>query len=734
MSLGRKIIVAFCLFSAIINLVKASESENLLNKADVYFDVKKIQDNIYISAKENGLQKFSTNISSRNFENFTDTTQNNFYLTKLRNNLLLQYHSETGGFFEVIISLMGDMEFASSAQTNSEFNKGKTYGFKTDGTIVNRGAQAFGNLIASANQIHNFGTIQSNGLRLFHNYMFNSGVVKFGESPKELLDLSLTMPTNSTAQPVFKNGVVENYGTWISNGKHNIKDSLQYHEYGTSDFENLEMFGGGMKLSGRTNVRGTLQGSVSNMTVNDNARFSTGTFNIAPIQHLSIGKSSELFINNKSSLTVSGNYSNSGAILSGSNLTLKLKKKPNDVGLLVAKELLEYICEEQERAKNSIAEHEANQKTQFKGKLIAKKTKITHHTDHYLNTITDHYKVTQDQNGREVSRVFSHRTETGYVWQKRTTEVKEFIEKLSQEITDHLDNKAKEMEALKAKLDELNKIADALQGAIAESNRGFYSGLLTALTRAEISNRDLSTLYGDRNFTSILDLLRNWNMIPYEKQEQILTAHPEISGAIETMEDLRKDAAEDRTWWQRMFCPTKEEALIRMESAMHNPVDEFVMKHPEFLLGPVGLIETGFEMAGVAVARNVLPKVLAMAGINQTWENFTNYMKGGKDAVKSNQGASNGPKLEPQKERVVETKQTQQDRWEKMKQSGEWKHVSGKGKPTLENKKTGEFAQKSIEKWDIEVYNSNEYHIGVIRPSEGFIRKELAVKGRPMRK
>ena len=625
--------------------------------------------------------------------------------------LSFQYHSGTDIFFEILINSFGDIELASSPQTNSEFNKGKIYGFRTDGTIVNRGTQAFGSLVASANQIHNFGTIQTNGVRLFQNYMFNSGVVKFGENPKEMVDLTLTMPTNSTAQPVFKNGVVENYGTWISNGKFDIKGSLNYHDYCISEFENLEVLGGNMQVSGRTNVRGTLQGSVPNMIINDNAKLSTGTFNTAPIQNLSLGGNSELFIKNNSSLTVSGNYANGGAISSGSNLTLNLKKKPDDVGLVAAKELWEYICEQQEQAKNTIAEHEANQKTPFKGKLIAKKTKVTHHTDHYLNTITNHYNVTQDQYGREVSRTFSHKTETGYIFQKRTTEVKEFLEQLSQEITGYLDGKAKEKDELKEKLDAISKLADILQGAIAESNRSFYSGLLASLTRAGTSNRDLANLYGDRNFTSILDLLRNWNMIPYEKQEQILMAYPEMSAVVETMEDLRKDAAEDRTWWQQIFCPTKEEALMQMESAMHNPVDEFVMKHPEFLLGPVGLIETGFEMVGVAVARSVLPRVLAMAGINQTWENFTNYMKNGKDAVKSKQSASNGQKLEPQKGRVVETKQTQQDCWEKMKQSGEWERKPGFDKPTLENKKTGDLAQKSIEKWDIEVFGANKVHI-----------------------
>ena len=80
----------------------------------------------------------------------------------------------------------------------------------------------------------------------------------------------------------------------------------------------------------------------------------------------------------------------------------------------------------------------------------------------------------------------------------------------------------------------------------------------------------------------------------------------------------------------------------------------------------------------------------------------------------------------------METKQTQQDCWEKMKQSWEWERKPGFDKPTLENKKTGDLAQKSIEKWDIEVFGANKMHKGVIRPSEGFVRSEFAVKGRKL--
>lgn len=67
MSLCRKLIAALFFFIALINVGKASESEVLLNKADVCFDVRKLQDTVLITGKENGQEKFSTTISSASF-------------------------------------------------------------------------------------------------------------------------------------------------------------------------------------------------------------------------------------------------------------------------------------------------------------------------------------------------------------------------------------------------------------------------------------------------------------------------------------------------------------------------------------------------------------------------------------------------------------------------------------------------------------------------------------------
>jgi len=92
------------------------------------------------------------------------------------------------------------------------------------------------------------------------------------------------------------------------------------------------------------------------------------------------------------------------------------------------------------------------------------------------------------------------------------------------------------------------------------------------------------------------------------------------------------------------------------------------------------------------------------------------------------------PEGEASKPRIVDTAEGRNERWNQMKKSGEWESVSGYDKSTLRNKDTGDLAQKSIEKWEIEVYNKREDHIGVIKPSDGKFHPELKVPGRVMRK
>jgi hypothetical protein len=140
------------------------------------------------------------------------------------------------------------------------------------------------------------------------------------------------------------------------------------------------------------------------------------------------------------------------------------------------------------------------------------------------------------------------------------------------------------------------------------------------------------------------------------------------------------------------------------------------------------------KTAGAIALKRVAPLFLAAVyEVGNIYKNLINYAKGGKDAVTKG-SSGGGSRAGQQKERIVETKQTQEACWQKMKDSGEWVYQPGYSKPTLRNKTTDQMAQKSVEKWDIEIFNAREDHIGVIRPSEGFLRKEFAVKGRRMQK
>ena len=87
------------------------------------------------------------------------------------------------------------------------------------------------------------------------------------------------------------------------------------------------------------------------------------------------------------------------------------------------------------------------------------------------------------------------------------------------------------------------------------------------------------------------------------------------------------------------------------------------------------------------------------------------------------------------RERKVDTQADRDKCWNDMKKSRKWEHYNGPyTQPTLRNRKTGDYVQKSREKWEIEVYDKHENHIGVIKPSDGKFHPELAVKGRKMRK
>jgi hypothetical protein len=95
-------------------------------------------------------------------------------------------------------------------------------------------------------------------------------------------------------------------------------------------------------------------------------------------------------------------------------------------------------------------------------------------------------------------------------------------------------------------------------------------------------------------------------------------------------------------------------------------------------------------------------------------------------------GTDPSKKPEGDNERKIDTPKMRNDFVKEKEKSGEWikLHEQKGGKPTWRNKDKSQYFQKTTEKNEIEVYNRQEKHIGVIKPSDGVLRRELAKLGR----
>ena len=226
--------------------------------ADVSFEIREGN----LIGREKGKDVFRYKVS--NFNDCAEYTGGNFAITKLGDELRWRYMSPDEKFCEVSVNANGDMELLETPQSNTTSG---IFLFKTNGTLVNRGSQAFSFLILSAEQFHNYGTLQTLWHHFYHNYSFNSGVIKSDELPMGIADLRTPEMKYSTARPNYRKGIIDNYGKEIYSGTLQIKGALSQDEHGESVFENFIMDGGDIVVNGGSmNISGKLSGTVRNMS------------------------------------------------------------------------------------------------------------------------------------------------------------------------------------------------------------------------------------------------------------------------------------------------------------------------------------------------------------------------------------------------------------------------------------------------------------------------------------
>jgi hypothetical protein len=456
-------------------------------------------------------------------------------------------------------------------------------------------------LVTSANAFHNYGTIQAYEAHFYNNYLFNSGVIKLGEIPTKVEDLSGDPSGRSRNVPAFKKNVIENYGTFmVANGKFQIKDELNYHEHKTGYFKDLEMFGGDLIVheNGRTSVAGTLSGTIRDIKVGNDAKLLITNYRANPnVRNLEGEKDSVLHVVGPLNITPTGGFVNSGQISSGDRLNLNISCglsadqrgqliAPNGAAVEVARHdthkpmlsgppllkdpgIARYLRSHAPRisyeAVNAYIDTPEMQRLQEEyynrigqrpevlpgsnsaGRVMSKKRKEIVYTDYYLNTIMYHY----DAYGR-LERI----TETGYIWQRRT----------KKEI-DLYDDYPSVMDLL---MDELNEEAktppmEAMNALLRERKR---KDLNTAIRREGAG--PIGDLASIRLDSVMWELAKKTNP---DYEDALLAHKPELVDARELLDDAREHLSEhldmieipsDRRFIEDIVIPAVMVAVLTM--------------------------------------------------------------------------------------------------------------------------------------------------------------------------
>jgi hypothetical protein len=182
-------------------------------------------------------------------------------------------------------------------------------------------------------------------------------------------------------------------------------------------------------------------------------------------------------------------------------------------------------------------------------RLLAKKIRQTIYTDHYLNTITYHYTITKDQYGREVSRVLTDVTQTGYIWQKRTQESREITVPISAELNQILDRKGESILAFKKVQDARGRLAEELSKLLnaqkkAQMQQQFLEAMRKAMRGAGAGDPDVQAILNDPYFNS----LTHFDNLTSTDQAKLTREHPETVDLAEVIDDARYDV-HDLTRW-----------------------------------------------------------------------------------------------------------------------------------------------------------------------------------------
>lgn len=560
--------------------------------ADVSFDVQKVASGLELIGTERGARDFRAQITGSGISVTVAAEESNFHVQKVGDAFVFQYRSaDDAEALDLFVQPDGKTSLAGANHT--VWDAHRSYGIRTFGTLETKGAQAFYSLATVASQFHNYGALHASFAQFCQDYFYNVGVIRAEEicmdaEPAGLVTV-VAQASGVGLNPVYKKHTVENRGQIISSKKLHIKGGLNYIERGAGNFEDLETSGGDFTIEAQKEVfiGGNLTGRVRNVAVGDGGSVVVQNMGISHMQDLTIGHQGLFQSPNTYSLYLNGHYSNAGELVSGKDLSVHLENVPwvRQTGHMVAHDTLNFSARRTDQPKNSTnapkitedpiarakllqRELDANgaefqrlrddfyrrrgyQPDQQRGSgadlpKLARKIREIIYTDHYLNTITYVYAV--DAFGFRTQQIINV-TETGYIWQNRTQETREYTVTLPAELEQLF--KGGESRLATAKADRQTLVATLKELAALEAaarqllDRAQFLSKLAQLMQAGGAAADDARGF---LYDPYLRDLAEFDALPEPTQAELTRIAPQLAETLDLIDDARYELRGQLRW------------------------------------------------------------------------------------------------------------------------------------------------------------------------------------------
>jgi hypothetical protein len=414
------------------------------------------------------------------------------------------------------------------ADEQTGFERRKSWGFKTPGVIRHLGCSLFYNLLTHAREFHNYGVLKSYTGTLRQNYLFNGGIIHFGDdTPFVSLEAyaSCLGMVDPTAQPTYEAGIIDDRGVLLADNGLRITN-LTHRPRGLVDIggQGLEVQNAGIDNHASMNVRGPIRGNLHHFS--NHSLFYADSLQRSSLTIHNWANSGQVYLSSGSDIFSQESWNNTGNIFIRGPSSVGCRKKPLSFGAVISDEEIKAIIDE---ALDDAAFKEVFGKAAFISRRKKVVLDVLRHTDHYLNTITRHH----------VDGRYTHSTETGYIFQHRTTERtqkeietgdKEFpaeAAQTQQELHGKRDFLSAFKQSLKEKLKKLSRIH--------ANQKGVLAALMKGLKEAGLSDDELEEIFSEGDVQGFVGLAASYDQATPEGQRKLQSELPEIGSFLSRM-------------------------------------------------------------------------------------------------------------------------------------------------------------------------------------------------------